>query len=440
MNRFLFITLLALPWTYLGFGQSETAIYQTAGAFSTALSTGDYGKAATFFSTKLSDQIDPGKLETIWQQLQNQLGDFQHTETITEKVEDEVPVTYQPMQFKTTLLDLKLSFDSEQKIIGMFFVPHQVFELALTDTDLFFEEEIQVVTNKDISLRGIITLPKNKTNCPAVVLVHGSGPQDMDETIGPNKLFKDLAHGLAQQGIAVIRYEKRTKAYGGSSKIDMQTFTLYEETIEDAISAVELARKDKRIDSKKIFVLGHSLGAMCAPKIAELSKHTKGIIMMAGNARPLQTLILEQYNYLFNQDGLIDSTEQAQLDDYVESLKALENLKNGHAETAATLPLNLPPVYWQSLLNYDQVETAKSLNKPMLIIQGKRDYQVTVEDFDLWNEALKNKPDMTFILYDKLNHVMRSGEAPSVPEEYMLKAALPEYVISDLTNWILGIK
>lgn len=435
MTRFLFLTLFALFRGYSGLGQSETA-----SAFSTALCAGDYDKAATFFSTKLFGQIDAEKLEMLWLQLQNQLGDFDHAETIIEKLEDAVPVTYQPLQFKTTLLDLKLSFDSEQKIIGMFFVPHQVFELELVSTDQIFEEEIQVITNKAITLPGIITLPKNKTNCPAIVLVHGSGPQDMDETIGPNKLFKDLAHGLAEKGIAVIRYEKRTKTYGGSPKIDQETLTLYEETIEDAISAVQLARKDKRINAKKIFVLGHSLGAMCAPKIGELSKHTRGLILMAGNARPLQTLILEQYNYLFNQDGWIDSTEQAQLDDYAESLKALENLKNGQAETAVTLPLHLPPAYWQSLLNYNQVETAKALNKPILILQGKRDYQVTVEDFELWKEALQGKPEVTFLLYDKLNHAMRSGEGASYPEEYMTKVALPEYIISDITNWIFGIK
>ncbi|MBR3018011.1 MAG: alpha/beta fold hydrolase [Clostridia bacterium] len=156
------------------------------------------------------------------------------------------------------------------------------------------EESVQV---GDPALAGLLTLPAEAENpLPAVVLVHGSGPNDRDETVGQTKPFRDLAYGLAGQGIAVLRYDKRTYAYGASyTQEDLQTFTVREETIDDAVAAAELLRSDPRVDPERIYLIGHSMGAMLAPRIAQENPGLfAGIILLSGTPKTLADIVLSQ--------------------------------------------------------------------------------------------------------------------------------------------------
>src|SRR5262249_23144105 len=146
---------------------------------------------------------------------------------------------------------------------------------------------------------------------PAVVLVHGSGPNDRDETILGNKPFRDLAGGLASQGIAVLRYEKRTRAH--AAKLAVKTPTLDEEVTDDAVAAGKLLRRTKDVDPKRVFVLGHSLGATMAPRIGERDPDIAGLIVLAGATRPLEDLILEQVSYAFSLRGEPSEEDKAEL-------------------------------------------------------------------------------------------------------------------------------
>jgi poly(3-hydroxybutyrate) depolymerase len=165
---------------------------------------------------------------------------------------------------------------------------------AAQDAPQFTEEKAVVISGK-FKLPGLITLPLGDAKVPAVVLVHGSGPHDKDETIGPNKPFKDIAEGLAQRGIAVLRYEKRTRKYALDIKPD--EITLDDEVNDDAVAAVKLLRKNPRVDPDLVFVLGHSLGGNMAPRIAAQDGKLAGLVILAGNVRPMEDLMVEQLQY-----------------------------------------------------------------------------------------------------------------------------------------------
>lgn len=421
-------------FAFLANAQSSP-ILEKALRFSNFLVEQEADSAYSMLSKEVVSQITKEQLQEILPQVEKQMGKLNYRDEIRQLKEGQYIVTYQPFHFKKRTLDLKLVFNDKELISGLFFLPHQTIKLELLDTTAFYEEEIEVVTNKTFHLKGIATFPKKDDVCPAVVLVHGSGPNDMDETVGPNKLFRNLAHGLAERGVAVFRYDKRTHAYGGRPELDVQSMTLKEETIDDAITAVQLARKDNRIHKKQVYILGHSLGGMAAPKIASHSKHVKGIIIMGGNARPLEVLLKEQYEYLFNLDSVITEEEKVTLTTLDEQLNHLKVFKNtGKSENS--LPLNLSEDYWNYLLNYDQVKTAKNLEKPILIVHGERDYQVTMKDFQKWQSALKEQPNVAFKLYEKLNHLMLEGTGSSNPEEYEIESPLPSYLLDDLAKWI----
>jgi len=270
-----------------------------------------------------------------------------------------------------------------------------------------------------------------------VVLVHGSGPNDRDETIGPNKPFRDLAWGLASQGIAVLRYEKRTKQHAAKFTEDVLVkLTAQEETVDDALAAVALLRQTKGIDPSRVYVLGHSLGGYLLPRIGSADPRIAGLISLAGPTRPLEDISLEQITYITGLDGTPTPEEQAGLDQLADQVARVKDPGLSAATSAADLPLGIPASYWLDLRGYSPADAAKELQAPMLILQGERDYQVTTADFEGWQSALASRSDVQFKLYPELNHIFVAGEAKSTPAEYNVEGHVAEQVITDIAEWI----
>jgi len=333
-------------------------------------------------------------------------------------------------------MDLQLTYNRQQKIIGIFFLPPKNTSTynypEYSRSNKFYESKITLQSG-NYALPAVLCIPNNVKNPPVAVLLAGSGPNDKDESIGPNKPLKDIAVGLASNGIASIRYDKRTLTYG-KELAAQPDLGIKEEVIDDAVSAVNMIRKNPLTKGSKIYIVGHSLGAMCAPLVASKAK-ADGIIMLAGNARPLEDLIAEQYRYLYGaaREKGEDDPEVKKIADKAAVVKDAKALKTAKPEE---LPLNLPAPYWQSLNAYRQVELAKKLKQPILILQGERDYQVTMTDFELWKKALADKPKNTFISYPALNHLFLKGEGKSMPSEYETQGNVEEKVITDMSDWI----
>jgi hypothetical protein len=269
------------------------------------------------------------------------------------------------------------------------------------------------------------------------VLVHGSGPSDRDQTVGLVKPFRDLAWGLASQGIAVLRYEKRTKQYASRFTPEVVAkLTSREETTDDALAAADLLRQTEGIDPARIYVLGHSLGGYLLPRIAAADPQIAGLVVMAGPTRPLEDVILEQFTYLLGLDG-ISAEEQGQLDGLAAQVNRIKD-PNLTAAAANTLLLGAPAGYWLDLRGYNPAEAARGLKQPMLILQGGRDYQVTSVDFGGWKSGLASRSDVQLKLYPDLNHLFVAGEGKSTPAEYEDEGHVAEQVVTDIAEWILA--
>ncbi len=224
-STLLILTILCVIPTM---ASDELGIKEKSNNFSTQLISENYQEAVALFDEELVTQISSLKLKEIWEQIQQQFGLYKGKDSIRVSKTGNSTLTIQPLQFEKTILDLKLGFSADEEIASLFFAPHEETTLNLVTNERFSETEITVQAKNDLPLKGILTLPVGNTNAPCVVLVHGSGANDMDETFGKHKLFRDLAHGLAEHGIAVIRYEKRTKTYGGTLLLDAETLTLYD--------------------------------------------------------------------------------------------------------------------------------------------------------------------------------------------------------------------
>ncbi|GAB1421800.1 hypothetical protein MASR2M15_19910 [Anaerolineales bacterium] len=303
------------------------------------------------------------------------------------------------------------------------------------DPATFTETDVTIGEGSKWPLPATLTLPNNVDNAPVVVLVHGSGPNDRDETLWGNKMFRDIAWGLATQGIATLRYDKRTLVYGDEMS-EVADFTIDDETTDDAIVAVEFLKTVDGIDPEQIYVLGHSLGGMMAPRIGVNSPDTAGLILMAAPARFFEEMLIEQLAFVAELPENQGDSAKAQLEGLQEIADGLTAIRNG---TDAETVFPESAVYWQSIADVDQLADALAYTKPMLILQGLRDYQVTTVDAFLWEESIGDLERVTYIAYPQLQHTfMAIGDMSrlSLPSDYSQPAFVDPEVIQDIATWI----
>ena len=250
------------------------------------------------------------------------------------------------------------------------------------------------------------------------MLVHGSGSHDRDETIGPNKPFKDLAQGLASRGVAVLRYVKRTKQYGQKMLGTKEQLTVKQEVTDDAVAAVDLLRHTEHVDPKKIFVLGHSLGGMMAPSIGKADPQIAGLISLAGTSRKLDEVIVDQADYILSTSPDLGEEAKKSLTDMRQQSIDLMKRDLSKEIPGEKLPLGMPIAYWRSIKEVDPPAIAKELKMPILILQGGSDYQVTKKDFDRWKSVLGDRKGVEFKWYDRLSHLFMPVGEKATPKDY----------------------
>lgn len=407
------------------------------------LSENDFDAVTHYFNAEMRKALPVRKLEPTWKQLTNQFGSYQRevAKQIVSDEDDPITTIITTVVFEKAYIDIRISFDSDNRVAGLFFTLDQDYTAAFyspppyATLDSFTETEV-TVGEGEWNLPGTLTIPNGEGPHPAIVLVHGSGPNDRDETVGPNKPFKDLAWGLASRGIAVLRYEKRTEEHGEKMRRQVKTLTPKEEVINDALTAVSLLKKTKDVDANKIYVLGHSLGGTLAPRIGEEDPEIAGLIILAGAARPLEDVVLQQIHYLYELDGTVTPEEKFQLDQAEEMIRHIKDPNLTPDTSPSSLLMGMPAPYWLYLRDYNPVETAKSLSMPLFILQGERDYQVTMQDFAKWRLALKDRQDTTLKSYPYLNHLFISGKGTSTPAEYREPGNVSVDIINDIATWV----
>ena len=304
-----------------------------------------------------------------------------------------------------------------------------------------------IVVGKDTKypLKGILTLPDNITEpVPAVVLVHGSGSSNMDEKVGKITPFKDLAEGLAKQGVACVRYNKRSFSYGFKMVMDKKNIvTVKEETIDDAIMAANLLKNDSRIDTSKVFILGHSMGGMLAPRIDAEGGNFRGLILMAGSPLPMEKIMLIQLEeQLAEMKGLTKKIISKQLDKFTALFEGLYELTDEAAK--ATKIGNGVTLYYFKEMGQPSVEDyLNKTDKPMLIMQGEKDFQVRADrDYAAYQKILVGRSNVTFKLYPGLSHAFVPATYEDISmakKEYSIEKHIGDDVISDIANWIKSI-
>jgi dienelactone hydrolase len=414
----------------------------TANTFVDLLTAGKFQQATGYLDAVVKPALPAPKLQLAWQALTMQYGPLKkRLPAFSEPLQGHT-IVFVPVVFGTTTLDVKIVFSGSSKVSGFFIESHRgdYKEAPYVKSQSFSDQKVKIGTGK-WQLDGALSLPNGEGPFAAVILVHGSGPHDMDESVGPNKPFRDLAHGLASEGIAVVRYEKRTKQHGKEITTDeLKRFTVKEESVDDAVEAAKMLRSNPKIDKSKIFVLGHSLGGYVIPRIAAADKELNGFIMMAGNNEPVQDAIVRQTQYIASLSGGQNPALIKQMDGMKVLAEKIRKLTDADAGTA-TVILGAAPTYWLDLKAHDPLVEVKNVDRPILFLQGGRDYQVTADgDFVRWKDAIKSagkESQCEFKVYPLLNHLMIAGKGVCTPAEYTNNFGnVDANVVQDIASWV----
>ncbi|MCL2636908.1 MAG: lysophospholipase [Oscillospiraceae bacterium] len=322
--------------------------------------------------------------------------------------------------------------------------PEVAEELNADEAADFISEQITLGAGTEWAVDGMLTLPADGEKFPAVVLVHGSGAHDMDETIFENKPFRDIAEYLSSNGIAVLRYDMRTFTHGERIVTELGgSLTVWEEKVEDAIFAAELLRADARIDSDRIFMLGHSMGGMLAPQIHAEGGDFAGLILFAGSPRFLLDISKDQnIDYIEEMfEGAEKAVMLAQMQTWDDQIAALMELSDEEArETVFDPNAGLYVYYLKDMYFKPAADFIADTSIPFLVMHAENDVQVSLEkDFELYKELLAGRDNVTFKLYEGLNHLFMTGEKAGIMElleQYAIPGKVDSQVLADIAEWI----
>jgi len=337
-------------------------------------------------------------------------------------------------QFGEKVQWFRVAVDGEQRVEGFRVIPQTAataWEPPLYTQRSSFEEVELTVGAEGWPLGATLALPRSGARLPAVVLVHGSGPHDRNEELGGVQPFHDLAWGLASNGVAVLRYEKRTWKHG--ARIVGQPITVDDEVIADALTALAQVRRNPRVDPDRVYLLGHSLGGMLAPEIAVRDGKLAGVILLAGTPRQLPGLAIAQLDYIASLPESREPAAQQQL----ASMRALMVKLQRHEIPPAENAGGAPASYFYDLEQRDPARFVPQLKAPVLVLQGGRDYQVTKTDYDAWQALLKDVNGARFRWYPDLNHLFVTGEGMATPTEYATQRGhVDARVIADIAEFV----
>jgi len=443
--KIMLVTIILITAISTGCNEEEKKIEEKTDSeiaieFMTLILNENLTGAYDYFSSSMTNQFSYDQFVGTWEYIEKTYGELDSIVNTTESVEDGYDIIFINCTFANDYyIIFKIVFENNNEISG--FWTEKIDTITAYSAPEYvditkFKENKVTIGNYPWELPGTITIPNKEGSFPAVVLVQGSGASDRDETIGPNKPFKDIAWGLGTNDIIVLRYDKRTKVYPEDTAID-KNLTVKEEVVDDAVEAVKLLNEYDKVNTSQIYVLGHSLGAMMAPQIASIEQNISGIILLAAPARNLEDLIYNQTIYLSELDGVIDINESSLINTTKDALKKIKSLNISEDEQVLTVY----KAYWEYLNNYNQVKIADSLNIPIMLLQGKRDYQVTyTEDFFIWNNTFSDNSNTFLKTYDKLNHLFFEGEGAPTNTEYLEPGHVSGEVIQYISNWINGEK
>ena len=379
----------------------------------------------------------------VFKMLEQELGAYKEIVKTEIETQNGYYLTDSTLQFEKGTVDQTIAFNSEMVADGVNYLNMK--------KDIVPEEgekEITLDAGTGYPVKGMIKMPKGEVKA-GIVIVDGSGPNDMNMTLGQNKMMKHLSDQLAEKGFAVLRFNKRTYQYGKElAKIGMQNKTLIkDEFIDDAAEGLKTLAKEQGIPTDKLFILGHSQSGSYLPVINETAGNlAKGYIILSGTPTNIAELSKKQLEKVIEEGSENADEKQVEMmkqniKTNDEILKKIETMSEEELNKPENYPFGIPGVYVKDLMKYDPIKLYNDSKLPVFIRNAEFDKQVPVSEIELWKKGLDKNENDSIEEVKGANHMMQPSDGKTklanlITDEYQKDAPIVSSVIDDIAAWI----
>ncbi len=414
-----------------------TDAHAIARAVTDELRSGQFASAARRFAPPLAAAVSVGVLERSWNAERAKVGTIARADAPTsETLPGGLTRLRVPLLGDAGTLTVIMSVDTAGRVQGLRLetAAHHTWSAPAYANVASFAERDLVLHAASLSVGATLSVPHAATSVPGVVLLSGGGPFDRDEAAGPNKPLKDIAWGLASRGIAVLRFDRVSHTHA-DHVARTPGFTMTDDYVPHAVEGIRQLQKCEGVDPGRVFVVGHSMGGKIAPRVAAAAGTLAGLVILAGDTQPMHLAAVRVARYLASRvPPRLDASAVAAFE---QQAARVADPALSPSTPASDLLFGYSGSYWLDVRGYDPVATAAGLQLPMLIMQGGRDYQVTVDD-DLagWRRALEGRDDVTFRVLPADDHLFFAGERESTPSDYDVPQHVDGEAVDGIAGWI----
>lgn len=422
--------------------EKKKTLEEKTKALTELLAKRDFDKFKENISEEFKKATEGQDLD-VFKMLEKELGAYKEITKTEIETQNGYYLTDSTLQFERGTVDQTIAFNGEMVADGVNYLNMK--------KDIVPEEgekEITLDAGTGYPVKGMIKMPKGEVKA-GIVIVDGSGPNDMNMTLGQNKMMKHLSDQLAEKGFAVLRFNKRTYQYGKElAKIGMQNKTLIkDEFIDDAAEGLKTLAKEQGIPADKLFILGHSQSGSYLPVINETAGNlAKGYIILSGTPTNIAELSKKQLEAVIAEGSENADENQVEMmkqniKTNDEILKKIETMSEEELNKPENFPYGIPGVYVKDLLRYDPIKLYNDSKLPVFIRNAEFDKQVPVSEMELWKKGLDKNENDSIEEVKGANHMMQPSDGKTklanlITDEYQKDAPIVSSVIDDIAAWI----
>jgi hypothetical protein len=397
------------------------------------LRDGRFDELEGLFAPSLAAGVSADTVRTGWAAETAKTGEIRTVGDVTvTRLDDQLTRAVVSVYCENGGIQVRLAIDATGQLHGLRLAPPEEsawIPPRYASTRRFTEQEITLDCGQ-FTVPGTLTLPRGGHGFPGVVLI-SSGANDRDVTVGPNKPFKDLAWGLASRGVGVVRFDKVTNV---QPHLEHEPgFTMVEEYLPNALAAVRLLQQQPTVDPARVFLAGHSGGGKAAVRAAASDPSIAGVVMLAADTVPLPRAAVRVFNHIARLDPAVSTAATLS----GEAIARTEDPALSLDTPSGELLFGWPASYWLDLRTLDQVAIAAALDRPILVLQGSRDYQVTeADDLAGWRAGLAGMPGVTIRVFAADDHMFFPGSGISGPADTQVPHHVDPKVVATIVKWL----